>query len=130
MWSFERKKQQMVSRDLALPGRAEPMPVRTPHAVLGVGLNPPYPPIASRYCLVWAAFGAERVFWTARCTSDGRGLQRRFYTQSSVRRGMFRADGAYRGGIGGVQAKPAAGGRLIAVILAEPQSYDTHAAGQ
>ena len=43
MWSFERKKQQMVSRDLALPGRAEPMPVRTPHAVLGVGLNPPYP---------------------------------------------------------------------------------------
>lgn len=65
MWSFERKKQQMVSRDLALPGRAEPMPVRTPHAVLGVGLNPPYPadcqPILFGMGCFW---GAERVFWT------------------------------------------------------------------
>jgi len=64
MWSFERKKQQMVSPQAALPGRAEAMPIKGPHAVLGRSLAPPYPSQCQQILLGMGCFwGAERVFW-------------------------------------------------------------------
>jgi peptide-methionine (S)-S-oxide reductase len=64
MWSFERKKQQMVSPEAALPGRKEAMPVEGRHTVLGIPLTPPYPGDCQQILFGMGCFwGAERVFW-------------------------------------------------------------------
>ncbi|HEY6529514.1 MAG TPA: peptide-methionine (S)-S-oxide reductase MsrA [Cellvibrionaceae bacterium] len=65
MWSFERKKQQMVSPEAALKGRADAMPVQGVHAVLGRSMTAPYPPGSERILFGMGCFwGAERVFWS------------------------------------------------------------------
>ncbi len=64
MWSFERKKHQMVSPEAALPGRKEAMPVEGQHTVLGIPLTPPYPGDCQQILFGMGCFwGAERVFW-------------------------------------------------------------------
>ncbi|HMW70709.1 MAG TPA: peptide-methionine (S)-S-oxide reductase MsrA [Cellvibrionaceae bacterium] len=64
MWSFERKKQQMVSPEAALPGRTEAMPIKGQHSVLGLPLTPPYPSECQQILFGMGCFwGAERVFW-------------------------------------------------------------------
>lgn len=64
MWSFERKKQQMVSPEAALPGRTDAMPVTAQHTVLGTALTPPYPSDCEQILFGMGCFwGAERVFW-------------------------------------------------------------------
>jgi peptide-methionine (S)-S-oxide reductase len=62
---FDRSlKQQMVSREAALPGRDTPMPVPETHAVLGTRLAPPYPAGLERAIFGLGCFwGAERKFW-------------------------------------------------------------------
>ncbi|MEY4589859.1 MAG: hypothetical protein RL497_1935 [Pseudomonadota bacterium] len=64
MWSFERKKQQMVTPDAALKGRDEKMPVPPEHAVLKRSMHSPYPADCQRILLGMGCFwGAEGVFW-------------------------------------------------------------------
>jgi peptide-methionine (S)-S-oxide reductase len=60
-----RHKSTMITRDEALPGRAEPMPgVPTTHHVLGTPLRPPYPDGMEIAVFGLGCFwGAERIFW-------------------------------------------------------------------
>jgi len=63
---FVSGKQQMVARELALPGRAEPLGPFSPHLVLGTPIEPPFPPGLERAVLGLGCFwGAERRFWQA-----------------------------------------------------------------
>ncbi|RYZ93267.1 MAG: peptide-methionine (S)-S-oxide reductase MsrA [Moraxellaceae bacterium] len=65
MWSFERKKKQMVSPEAALPGRSDTMPIQGVHAVLGRAMSAPYPPGSECVLFGMGCFwGAERVFWS------------------------------------------------------------------
>ncbi len=65
MWSFERKKQQMVSPEAALKGRDEAMLIQGLHAVLGRPIAPPYPSHCQLILFGMGCFwGAERVFWS------------------------------------------------------------------
>jgi len=58
-------KQQTVSPDKALPGRAERMPVPPAHYVNGQRLEPPFPAGVERAIVGMGCFwGAERKFWT------------------------------------------------------------------
>ena len=60
------KKAEMVSREDALPGRGDPMPVPERHAVLGTPLQPPFPDGLEALVVGMGCFwGAERVFWQA-----------------------------------------------------------------
>jgi peptide-methionine (S)-S-oxide reductase len=55
---------QMVTREDALPGRAESMPVAPRHTVLGTPLAPPYPPGTEIAEFGSGCFwGVERTFW-------------------------------------------------------------------
>ncbi len=54
----------LPSRDEALPGRAEKMPVLPEHAVNGAPMLPPFPPRSETAMFGMGCFwGAERKFW-------------------------------------------------------------------
>ncbi len=65
MFSFFRTdKAQMVSCELALPGRDTEMPVAPAHFVLGTPLKGPFPPHLEQVQLGLGCFwGAEKAFW-------------------------------------------------------------------
>jgi peptide-methionine (S)-S-oxide reductase len=64
MGIFGFRKTQMVTKEQAIPGRAEPMPVPATHEVLGSPLRPPYPDGAQVAEFALGCFwGAERKFW-------------------------------------------------------------------
>ena len=64
MWFSTGKKTQMPSKEDALPGRAEAMPVPDHHAVSGAGLKPPFPAGTQLALFGMGCFwGAERMFW-------------------------------------------------------------------
>ena len=59
-------KGQMPTKETALPGRAEKMPVAAKHAVLGTRLEPPFPDGMEMALFGMGCFwGAERKFWKA-----------------------------------------------------------------
>jgi peptide-methionine (S)-S-oxide reductase len=61
-----RDKTRIPTREEALPGRAEPMPVGEIHAVLGNPLAPPFPAgFESAVFGLGCFWGAERKFWEA-----------------------------------------------------------------
>jgi len=61
---FGFRKTQMVSAEDALPGRDEPMPVPTVHAVLGTPLQGPYPAGSEVAEFALGCFwGEEKTFW-------------------------------------------------------------------
>ena len=63
MW-FAGRKTEMISRDDALAGRAESMPVPTAHDVNGHTLTPPFPDGLQTAVFAMGCFwGAERMFW-------------------------------------------------------------------
>ena len=54
----------MVTKEEALPGRSDPMPVPAHHEVLGGPLRPPYPAGAKVADFALGCFwGAEKMFW-------------------------------------------------------------------
>jgi peptide-methionine (S)-S-oxide reductase len=56
----------MPTREEALPGRAEPMPVASRHVVLGTPMQPPFPAGLEVATFALGCFwGAERLFWQA-----------------------------------------------------------------
>jgi peptide-methionine (S)-S-oxide reductase len=59
-----RRKATMISREEALPGRAEPLAVSGDHAVLGTPITGPFPAGTERIIFGLGCFwGAERLFW-------------------------------------------------------------------
>jgi peptide-methionine (S)-S-oxide reductase len=59
-------KTRMVEPENALPGRADPIPTSTTHAVLGTPIKPPFPENLQTAVVGMGCFwGAERVFWKA-----------------------------------------------------------------
>ena len=55
----------LPTRETALPGRAERMPVPARHAVLGTPMTPPFPDGFDQVAFGMGCFwGAERKFWT------------------------------------------------------------------
>ena len=66
MGFFRSNKQEMVSSDEALPGRATSLSVSAPHMVLGHSLVPPFPQSFETAIFGLGCFwGAERKFWQA-----------------------------------------------------------------
>jgi peptide-methionine (S)-S-oxide reductase len=66
MGFFKSSKEQMVSTDAALPGRATAMPVGGTHEVLGHALVAPFPEQMETAVFGLGCFwGAERKFWQA-----------------------------------------------------------------
>ena len=65
MWSLmSRKKLELPSREEALPGRQQKMPVAKTHFVNGHPLEPPFPSGLANVIVAMGCFwGAERVFW-------------------------------------------------------------------
>ena len=64
MGLFGRDKTTLISRDDALPGRAEPIAVSERHVVLGTPLQPPWPDGHEvLYVAMGCFWGAERIFW-------------------------------------------------------------------
>ena len=66
MGFFDAPKLKMPTREEALPGRAERMPVPPTHFVSGARLAPPFPPGTELALFGMGCFwGAERKFWLA-----------------------------------------------------------------
>jgi len=66
MWMLRQKKAAMPTADQALPGRAQPMPVRNSHFVNRHPIAPPFPAGLELAMFGLGCFwGAERKFWTA-----------------------------------------------------------------
>ena len=66
VWGFSKTKLTMPSREQALPGRKEPMPVPSRHHVLPAPLRPPFPAGTEQAMVGMGCFwGAERKFWMA-----------------------------------------------------------------
>jgi peptide-methionine (S)-S-oxide reductase len=64
MWSPKRKKLEMPSPEVALPGRATRMPVPATHFPNGTRLEPPYPAGLKTAMFGLGCFwGAEKLFW-------------------------------------------------------------------
>jgi peptide-methionine (S)-S-oxide reductase len=64
LFSLKKKKLEMPSRDEALPGRSNEMPVAAKHTVLGTPLKPPFPAGLELAMFGLGCFwGAERKFW-------------------------------------------------------------------
>jgi peptide-methionine (S)-S-oxide reductase len=62
---FDARKLRMPTKDEALPGRAEKMPVPERHFVLGTPLEPPFPAGTQRAVFGMGCFwGAEKKFWS------------------------------------------------------------------
>src|SRR3954470_13962679 len=58
------RNQRMPSKEEALPGRAEPMPVPAKHFVNGAPLSPPFPPGTAPAIFGMGCFwGVEKKFW-------------------------------------------------------------------
>jgi peptide-methionine (S)-S-oxide reductase len=63
---FTRKPVELPTRETALPGRDEAIPVPERHFVLGTPLAPPFPEGLERIVVGMGCFwGAERIFWQA-----------------------------------------------------------------
>lgn len=61
---FSLTKMQMPSREQALAGRPEPLPVGDKHAVKGINIKPPFPSGSEQILFGLGCFwGAERKFW-------------------------------------------------------------------
>src|SRR5947207_13268793 len=66
MGFFSSSKLRLPSREEALPGRAERMPVPARHFVSGARLEPPFPAGTELALFGMGCFwGAERIFWKA-----------------------------------------------------------------
>lgn len=65
MFLFDRAKMQMVTKDKALPGRDEPMPITEPHFLSGIALKSPVPPGHEEAMFGMGCFwGVERKFYS------------------------------------------------------------------
>ena len=58
------RKTRMPTREEALPGRSDPIVIRSPHAVLGGDLNGPWDGMEIVQVGMGCFWGAERKFWT------------------------------------------------------------------
>ena len=66
VWGFSKTKLMMPSREQALPGREQQMPVPPRHHVLPAPLRPPFPAGHEQATFGMGCFwGAERKFWMA-----------------------------------------------------------------
>ncbi len=64
MFSFMKKRSELLPSQSALPGRSAPMQVPTKHFVNGNALKPPFPVGMQRAVFGMGCFwGAERLFW-------------------------------------------------------------------
>jgi peptide-methionine (S)-S-oxide reductase len=64
MFFVDEKKLKLPTREQALPGRTDKMPVPARHDVLGTPLEPPFPAAIERAVFGMGCFwGAERKFW-------------------------------------------------------------------
>lgn len=61
---FTSDKTRMVSAEQALPGRSQPMQIKTEHYTFGASMQPPYPDGMQQVLFGLGCFwGAERRFW-------------------------------------------------------------------
>jgi len=66
MWPTNPHKLQLPTPEEALPGRAQPMPLRKTHFVNGAPLDGPFPPGTELALFALGCFwGAEKLFWQA-----------------------------------------------------------------
>ena len=98
MW-FAGRKTEMISRDDALAGRAESMPVPAAHDVNGHTLTPPFPDGLETAVFGMGCFwGAERMFWqTPGVYTTAVGYAGGYHPEPHLRGGVLRAHRPHRG---------------------------------